>query len=147
MGMFKYLHLAYLSTQKLNWCFAPESVDFYFLQTLQFLQQNAKERSESSASATSTTATSYTLPPTTSKMSMLELDELRKKLGNVTASSNAPLVRIVWLRQGDRFISLRRIQSGRQIIFHYSHLFFSAACWSHTKNAEGQTQQEESHAA
>ncbi|MEQ2191784.1 hypothetical protein XENOCAPTIV_002555, partial [Xenoophorus captivus] len=56
--------------------------------TLQFLQQNAKERSES---LNSTTATSYSLPQTSTKMSMLELDELRKKLGNVTASSNAPL--------------------------------------------------------
>ncbi|CAG5903300.1 unnamed protein product [Menidia menidia] len=33
----------------------------------------------------------YTLPQTSTKMSMQELDELRKKLGNVTASSNAPL--------------------------------------------------------
>lgn len=65
-----------------------------FSQTLQFLQQNAKERSESSASTTSTTTTSYTLPQTSSKMSMQELDELRKKLGNVTASSNAPLVSV-----------------------------------------------------
>uniref|UniRef100_A0A8C4Z1Z9 Gamma-tubulin complex component n=1 Tax=Gadus morhua TaxID=8049 RepID=A0A8C4Z1Z9_GADMO len=55
---------------------------------LQCLQQNAKERSESSANTTSTT--SYTLPSTTTKMSMQELDELRKKLGNVTAISNAP---------------------------------------------------------
>uniref|UniRef100_A0A8C9XE12 Gamma-tubulin complex component n=1 Tax=Sander lucioperca TaxID=283035 RepID=A0A8C9XE12_SANLU len=61
-------------------------------ETLQFLQQNAKERSESSANTTSTTTTSYTLPQTSTKMSMQELDELRKKLGNVTASSNAPLV-------------------------------------------------------
>lgn len=60
------------------------------LQALQFLQQNAKERSESSANTTTTT--SYTLPQTSSKMSMQELEELRKKLGNVTASSNAPLV-------------------------------------------------------
>ncbi|RVE59987.1 hypothetical protein OJAV_G00193930 [Oryzias javanicus] len=60
-------------------------------ETLQFLQQNAKERSESSANANSTTTTSYTLPQSSAKMSMQELDELRKKLGNVTASSNAPL--------------------------------------------------------
>ena len=59
---------------------------------LQCLQQNAKERSESSANTTSTT--SYTLPSTTTKMSMQELDELRKKLGNVTAISNAPQVRL-----------------------------------------------------
>lgn len=58
---------------------------------LQCLQQNAKERSESSANTTSTTTTSYSLPQTSTKMSMQELDELRKKLGNVTASSNAPL--------------------------------------------------------
>lgn len=28
--MFKYVHLAYFSTQQLTCCFAPESVDFYF---------------------------------------------------------------------------------------------------------------------
>ncbi|XP_013870241.1 gamma-tubulin complex component 2 [Austrofundulus limnaeus] len=58
-------------------------------ETLQLLQQNAKERSESSANTNSTT--SFSLPQTSTKMSMQELDELRKKLGNVTASSNAPL--------------------------------------------------------
>ncbi|KAM9425276.1 gamma-tubulin complex component 2 [Pholidichthys leucotaenia] len=58
---------------------------------LQYLQQNAKERSESSANTSSTTITSYSLPQTSTKMSMQELDELRKKLGNVTASSNVPL--------------------------------------------------------
>ncbi|KAM4715310.1 gamma-tubulin complex component 2 [Anableps anableps] len=57
-------------------------------ETLQSLQQNAKERSES---LNPTTAISYSLPQTSTKMSMQELDELRKKLGNVTASSNAPL--------------------------------------------------------
>uniref|UniRef100_A0AAQ5Y3X5 Gamma-tubulin complex component n=1 Tax=Amphiprion ocellaris TaxID=80972 RepID=A0AAQ5Y3X5_AMPOC len=57
-------------------------------ETLQFLQQNAKERSESSANTTSTTTTSFSLPQTSTKISMQELDELRKKLGNVTASSN-----------------------------------------------------------
>ncbi|CAM9305941.1 unnamed protein product, partial [Lampetra planeri] len=60
-------------------------------ETLQFLQQNAKERSESSVNPTSSITASYTLAPTCTKMSMQELDELRKKLGNVTASSNAPL--------------------------------------------------------
>lgn len=60
-------------------------------ETLQFLQQNAKEKAESSANTTSTTTTNFTLPQTTSKMSMQELDELRKKLGNVTASANAPM--------------------------------------------------------
>lgn len=60
------------------------------LQTLKFLQQNAKERSEMSANAASGTTTSYSIPTTSSKMSMQELEELRKKLGNVTASSNVP---------------------------------------------------------
>lgn len=56
------------------------------------LQQNAKERSESSANAAATATSSYSLPQTSTKMSMQELDELRKKLGNMTASSNAPQV-------------------------------------------------------
>lgn len=77
-----------------------------FLQTLQFLQQNAKERSESSANTTSTTTTSYSLPQTSTKMSMQELDELRKKLGNVTASSNAPLVSISYLDVTDLKVRL-----------------------------------------
>uniref|UniRef100_A0A8C2HDF8 Gamma-tubulin complex component n=1 Tax=Cyprinus carpio TaxID=7962 RepID=A0A8C2HDF8_CYPCA len=59
-------------------------------ETLKFLQQNAKERSEMSANAASSTTTSYSIPATSSKMSMQELEELRKKLGNVTASSNVP---------------------------------------------------------
>ncbi|KAI2658714.1 Gamma-tubulin complex component 2 [Labeo rohita] len=59
-------------------------------ETLKFLQQNAKERSEMSANAASSTTTSYSIPATSGKMSMQELEELRKKLGNVTASSNVP---------------------------------------------------------
>ncbi|XP_052466845.1 gamma-tubulin complex component 2 isoform X1 [Carassius gibelio] len=59
-------------------------------ETLKFLQQNAKERSEMSANAATSTTTSYSIPATSSKMSMQELEELRKKLGNVTASSNVP---------------------------------------------------------
>uniref|UniRef100_A0A8C7DEK6 Gamma-tubulin complex component n=1 Tax=Oncorhynchus kisutch TaxID=8019 RepID=A0A8C7DEK6_ONCKI len=55
---------------------------------LQCLQKNAKERSEASANAT--TSTTFAIPPTSTKMSMQELEELRKKLGNVTASSNVP---------------------------------------------------------
>ncbi|KAK7919426.1 hypothetical protein WMY93_010710 [Mugilogobius chulae] len=60
-------------------------------ETLKSLQQNAKDRAESSANTTSTTTTSFSLPQTSTKMSMQELDELRKKLGNVTASTNAPM--------------------------------------------------------
>lgn len=59
-------------------------------ETLKFLQQNSKERSEMSANAASSTTTSYSIPATSSKMSMQELEELRKKLGNVTASSSVP---------------------------------------------------------
>ncbi|TSK14574.1 Gamma-tubulin complex component 2 [Bagarius yarrelli] len=59
-------------------------------ETLKFLQQNAKERSEMSANPTSSSMTSFSIPPTSSKMSMQELEELRKKLGNVTASANIP---------------------------------------------------------
>ncbi|CAB1337939.1 unnamed protein product, partial [Coregonus sp. 'balchen'] len=55
---------------------------------LQCLQQNAKERSEASANAT--TSTTFAIPPTSTKISMQELEELRKKLGNVTASSSVP---------------------------------------------------------
>ncbi|XP_028651429.1 gamma-tubulin complex component 2 [Erpetoichthys calabaricus] len=57
-------------------------------ETLQYMQQNAKERAEISASATSSSTTNFTIPPTNTKMSIQELEELRKKLGNVAASSN-----------------------------------------------------------
>ncbi|XP_069044967.1 gamma-tubulin complex component 2 [Lepisosteus oculatus] len=56
-------------------------------ETLQCLQQNAKERSEQSASASSS-STNFSIPATSTKMSMQELEELRKKLGNVAASSS-----------------------------------------------------------
>ncbi|XP_057682566.1 gamma-tubulin complex component 2 isoform X2 [Corythoichthys intestinalis] len=56
-------------------------------QTLRRLQQNARDRSEAGAppAAPSATATGATV------MSMRELDELRKKIGNATALSSAPL--------------------------------------------------------
>uniref|UniRef100_A0A4W4G344 Gamma-tubulin complex component n=1 Tax=Electrophorus electricus TaxID=8005 RepID=A0A4W4G344_ELEEL len=59
-------------------------------ETLKCLQQNAKERSEMSTNVTSSSMTSYTIPTTSSKMSVQELEELRKKLGNVTASASIP---------------------------------------------------------
>ncbi|KAF3853960.1 hypothetical protein F7725_014648 [Dissostichus mawsoni] len=77
--------------QKHRTPYVNTTVSSHSAKTLQFLQQNAKERSESSTNTTATTTTSYSLPQTSTKMSMQELDELRKKLGNVTASSNAPL--------------------------------------------------------
>lgn len=64
----------------------------HHFQTLQHLQQNAKERTEASANASAATSSSFTIPQTSTKMSMQELEELRKKLGNVTASSNVPQV-------------------------------------------------------
>ncbi|XP_063077968.1 gamma-tubulin complex component 2 isoform X2 [Engraulis encrasicolus] len=59
-------------------------------ETLQYLQQNAKERTEMSANASAATSSTFSLPQSSTKMSMQELEELRKKLGNVTASSNVP---------------------------------------------------------
>ncbi|MBN3274830.1 GCP2 protein, partial [Polyodon spathula] len=57
-------------------------------ETLQYLQQNAKDRADLSANATASSTTSFHIPQTSAKMSIQELEELRKKLGNVTASSN-----------------------------------------------------------
>ncbi|MGH0141861.1 UNVERIFIED_CONTAM: hypothetical protein FKN15_074997 [Acipenser sinensis] len=57
-------------------------------ETLQYLQQNAKDRADISANATASTTTNFHIPQTSTKMSIQELEELRKKLGNVTASSN-----------------------------------------------------------
>ncbi|XP_019730012.1 gamma-tubulin complex component 2 isoform X2 [Hippocampus comes] len=63
-------------------------------QTLQRLQQNAKDRSEACATTAAALAPAPSVlsaATSVSKMSMQELDELRKKLGNATAASNAPL--------------------------------------------------------
>ncbi|KAK3559233.1 hypothetical protein QTP86_008357 [Hemibagrus guttatus] len=65
------------------------TVSAHSAKTLKFLQQNAKERSDMSTNTTSSSTTSFSIAPTSSKMSMQELEELRKKLGNVTASSNS----------------------------------------------------------
>ncbi|XP_030920538.1 gamma-tubulin complex component 2 isoform X3 [Geospiza fortis] len=59
-------------------------------ETLHYLQQNAKERAELAANAaTSSSNTNFSIPSSTSKMSLQELEELRKQLGSVTASSSA----------------------------------------------------------
>ncbi|XP_054371569.1 gamma-tubulin complex component 2 isoform X2 [Molothrus aeneus] len=59
-------------------------------ETLHYLQQNAKERAELAANAaTSSSSTNFSIPSSTSKMSLQELEELRKQLGSVTASSSA----------------------------------------------------------
>ncbi|XP_061611786.1 gamma-tubulin complex component 2 isoform X2 [Phyllopteryx taeniolatus] len=62
------------------------------VQTLQRLQQNAKDRSEAGATTASAAAPSFVgAAQSGSKMSMRELDELRKKIGNAAAAANAPL--------------------------------------------------------
>ncbi|ERE77992.1 gamma-tubulin complex component 2 isoform X2 [Cricetulus griseus] len=56
-------------------------------ETLQYLQQNAKERAELAANAASSSTTSFNIPVATSKMSTQELEELRKQLGSVATGS------------------------------------------------------------
>lgn len=56
-------------------------------ETLQFLQQNAKERAELAASAATSNTTSFSIPVAASKMSTQELEELRKQLGSVSTGS------------------------------------------------------------
>lgn len=71
---------------------------FCMFQTLQYLQQNAKERAELAATAAVTSTASFGGPATASKMSMQELEELRKQLGSVTTGSTLQQVQIPpWL--------------------------------------------------
>lgn len=56
-------------------------------QTLQYLQQNAKERAELAASAAGSSTSGFSGPATASKISMQELEELRKQLGSVATGS------------------------------------------------------------
>ncbi|XP_026526589.1 gamma-tubulin complex component 2 [Notechis scutatus] len=62
-------------------------------ETLQYLQQNAKERAELAASAAASNSGSssltFSVPSTTSKMTVQELEELRKQLGTVTTGSSS----------------------------------------------------------
>ena len=57
------------------------------LQTLQYLQQNAKERAELAANA-SGSSTNFNAPTAASKLSMQELEELRKQLGSVATGTS-----------------------------------------------------------
>ncbi|KAL7992831.1 hypothetical protein Chor_017087 [Crotalus horridus] len=61
--------------------------------TLQYLQQNAKERAELAANAAASnsgsSSLSFSVPSTTSKMTVQELEELRKQLGTVTTGSSS----------------------------------------------------------
>uniref|UniRef100_A0A8C5Q8W7 Gamma-tubulin complex component n=1 Tax=Leptobrachium leishanense TaxID=445787 RepID=A0A8C5Q8W7_9ANUR len=54
-------------------------------ETLQYLQQNAKEKAEQLVSV-GIAGSTLPIPPSTSKISMQELEELRRQLGNVTTS-------------------------------------------------------------
>uniref|UniRef100_A0A8D2IBB7 Tubulin gamma complex component 2 n=1 Tax=Urocitellus parryii TaxID=9999 RepID=A0A8D2IBB7_UROPR len=65
-------------------------------ETLQYLQQNAKERAELAATAAVTSTTTFGGPATASKMSMQELEELRKQLGSVTTGSTLQQARCHW---------------------------------------------------
>ncbi|PNJ30102.1 TUBGCP2 isoform 2 [Pongo abelii] len=56
-------------------------------ETLQYLQQNAKERAELAAAAVGSSTTSVNVPAAASKISMQELEELRKQLGSVATGS------------------------------------------------------------
>ncbi|XP_073453022.1 gamma-tubulin complex component 2 [Aquarana catesbeiana] len=56
-------------------------------ETLQYLQQNAKDRAELTTSSAG--SSTVPIPPSTSKISMQELEELRRQLGNVTASTTS----------------------------------------------------------
>lgn len=60
---------------------------FVCFQTLQYLQQNAKERAELAASAAASSSTNFSIPVAASKMSTQELEELRKQLGSVATGS------------------------------------------------------------
>lgn len=65
---------------------------FVYVQTLQYLQQNAKERAELAANAVASGSTNFSISSSTSKISLQELEELRKQLGSVTANSNVQQV-------------------------------------------------------
>ncbi|XP_072881798.1 gamma-tubulin complex component 2 [Hemitrygon akajei] len=58
-------------------------------ETLQYLQQNAKDRAEHSTNVLTSSAATFSVPSTTAKLSLQELEELRKQLGSVTTSSNS----------------------------------------------------------
>jgi len=81
-------------------CFAVACADqcsqnlfcFVYIQTLQYLQQNAKERAELTANMAAGGSTNFSIPSSTSKISLQELEELRKQLGTVTANSSAQQV-------------------------------------------------------
>lgn len=69
------------------------NTSFASFQTLQYLQQNAKERAELAAAATSSSIPGFGAPAMASRISMQELEELRKQLGSVATGSTLQQVR------------------------------------------------------
>lgn len=65
----------------------PLSFRVLCVQTLQYLQQNARERAELAATVTASSTTGFSAPATASRISMQELEELRKQLGSVATGS------------------------------------------------------------
>nr|KAF6322988.1 tubulin gamma complex associated protein 2 [Pipistrellus kuhlii] len=65
-------------------------------ETLQYLQQNARERAELAATATASSTTSFSAPATASRISMQELEELRKQLGSVATGSTLQQAPCPW---------------------------------------------------
>uniref|UniRef100_A0A8C0BRD5 Tubulin gamma complex associated protein 2 n=1 Tax=Buteo japonicus TaxID=224669 RepID=A0A8C0BRD5_9AVES len=72
-------------------------------ETLQYLQQNAKERAELAANAATSVSTNFSIPSSTSKISLQELEELRKQLGSVTANSSVQQCQKPGARVGKSF--------------------------------------------
>ncbi|XP_067876739.1 gamma-tubulin complex component 2 [Heterodontus francisci] len=58
-------------------------------ETLQYLQQNAKDRAEHSSNVLASSSATFSVPTTTAKLSIQELEELRKQLGSVTTASSS----------------------------------------------------------
>ncbi|KAM9618522.1 gamma-tubulin complex component 2 isoform 2-T2 [Trichechus inunguis] len=56
-------------------------------ETLQYLQQNARERAELMAGAAASSAPSFSVPASAAKISTQELEELRRQLGSVATGS------------------------------------------------------------
>lgn len=68
---------------------------FVCFQTLQYLQQNARERAELTAGAAAGSTASFSIPVAASKMSTQELEELRKQLGSVATGSTLQQVPVL----------------------------------------------------
>ncbi|EPY85337.1 gamma-tubulin complex component 2 [Camelus ferus] len=69
--------------QKNRTPYVTTTVSAHSAKTLQYLQQNARERAEFAASTATSGTTNFNAPATASKISMQELEELRKQLGSV----------------------------------------------------------------